>query len=398
VAFTGLAASAASALAAKAASPVEINVSASLLTMRIPRPAIIAIQLCILLGITVGLYTFYRSHDKELPIIDDDDVNVTSQVTVETGKITQRMLRQYADVYGVIEPQPARGDKPAAGASIFMPMAAQVASINCVEGSHVQAGQLLLQLDSPALQIALSQATAFSEAAERADSAAQNDSSVSPRDKLRFARDAADRSADVLAAKSALDCLAIKSPVSGTVLKLNVRAGESPPLGSVLLEIADENRLVVNCTTQVGDLPDIHPGDAAEVMWNATVSPAKVTFIDPAVDPISHAASVDVSLVSATTQPLVHPLVGQIVHVRLITEQHDALAVPESAVVQDAQGHANISMVVRDFRWAVRREVQTGLHDQGYVEISGPGLAVDQAIVTTGSNALTDKCRIEVTR
>jgi RND family efflux transporter MFP subunit len=365
------------------------------------------LQLLVLLGVAAGLYGFWRSHDKELPIIDDDDVNVTSQVTVQTGKVTQRTLLQYADVYGIVEPQPARGVQAAADATLSMPIAAKIKSVGCTEGSHVNAGDPLMQLDAPELQIALDRALAMRAAADNARTDAAESTKVSPRDDLRFARDAADRAADVAAARAALGRLSIVSPISGTVLKLNARAGEAPAVGSVLLEIADTNRLVVACATPVAVVAGVHLGAPAELIWydspgHQQISKAHVTFIDPAVDPASSAASVDVALdpaeTNATTQPAVALRIGQAVHVRLITDQHDALAVPEPALVQDAQGNANISLVERDFRWAVRHQVTAGLHDDGWVEVSAPGLAAGQDVVTVGSNALTDKCRIEVTR
>ena len=148
--------------------------------MRFHRAIIPALKLLVLLAIAGGLFFYSRYRGKDLPIIDDDDINVTSQVTVQTGKIEQRMLRQYNDVYGIVEAQPARGEKPAAGAVITLPANARVDSVECTEDSAVHAGQPLLKLDARAAQAEVDRLTAVSNAATAANNACKFDQNISP--------------------------------------------------------------------------------------------------------------------------------------------------------------------------------------------------------------------------
>ncbi len=373
-------------------------------SMRVKRLLISAFKLLFLIAVAGALYAFNRSRQSDLPVIDDDDVNVTAQVTVQTGKITERTLRQYADVYGVVEAEPARDGKPAAGAIITAPVSMLVTSVGCTEGAQVRAGQTLLKLDTRSASADVDRAAAMFNAAAALNTAAKSDDRILPRDKLRFERDLTDASAGLAQARAAMDRLVIASPISGTVLRLNVRTGEVAVAGRVAMEIADENRLQIACAVPAWLTGGIAVGASAEAVCLDTdgvehITPAKVDFVDPSVDAASGSASIDVVLDShATSRPAARLRVGQTVHVRLITASHDAMVVPEEAIVEDAQGHATISLVERDFRWAVRRAVETGLRDDGWVEVKARDLAAGQDVVTLGAFALTDKCRIEVTR
>jgi multidrug efflux pump subunit AcrA (membrane-fusion protein) len=129
----------------------------------------------------------------------------------------------------------------------------------------------------------------------------------------------------------------------------------------------------------------------------ATTRPAEravVTFVDPAVDGRTDMGSVDVSVPGDLGIRL-----GQFVHVKIETDVHrDVLAVPEESVANDAKGRPSISVVVRDFRWAVREPVTVGLREGGLLEISGNDLKAGVDIVTTGAYALPDESKIEVDR
>jgi RND family efflux transporter MFP subunit len=192
------------------------------------------------------------------------------------------------------------------------------------------------------------------------------------------------------------------SPLDGTVVQLNVRPGEIVTQYSAALQVVDLDRLVIAAAVPSSQIGQVKVGQSVEIDLPrfgtaATSRPAEgavVTFVDPAVDGRTDMGSVDVSVPGDLGIRL-----GQFVHVKIETDVHrDVLAVPEESVANDAKGRPSISVVVRDFRWAVREPVTVGLREGGLLEISGNDLKAGVDIVTTGAYALPDESKIEVDR
>ena len=149
-------------------------------------------------------------------------------------------------------------------------------------------------------------------------------------------------------------------------------------------------------TLAVGDAVDVDVASSSSSAATSqpTLVNAKVTSIDPAVDPATGLGQVDINLpAGAGFVP------GQSVRLHVITAEHkDVLTAPTESVARDASGQPSISAIERDFRWAVRHPVVVGLRDGGRVEISGAGIHEGLDVVTTGAQALPDESLIEVVR
>jgi RND family efflux transporter MFP subunit len=350
------------------------------------------LKLALLAGGVTALVLFWNHRTPGGPVLpDDDDLQTKPMVTVRTGKVTRQTLRSYVTVQGIVEPAAAQPGHPAGTVDIAPPVTAAVASVDCVEGGRVTAGQPLVRLDSRAADAALARARSVSDASTSLVESARKDDAVA-RDLLRYQRDAAIAAADLVVAKTAVDRLTLSSPIAGTVTRLNIHPGDTADAGVPLLQVVDLSTLVINCAMPAGRLSAIHPGQSAELQLPGGQAQSAVTFVDPGIDPATGTGSVDVSLPAGVPQ---HP--GESVAVRIVTAEHaDCLVVPSTAVTIDEHGQTYVSVAERDFQWARRVPVTVGLRDRDYTEIAAPGIAPGVDVVTTGTFALTDLTQIRV--
>ena len=174
---------------------------------------------------------------------DADDAPATEEkvatiVSVQTGKITSATLHGYVQGFGTIEPAPATPDQPAASAQLSAPSAGIVAKVNVVEGQQVTNGEVLVDLSSPALRAEVER--------QKKLYAQQNTS-------LKNLQDA----------QAQLDLLLVTAPLSGTVVRVNVKPGQAVDLTTVVAEVMDLNRLAVSAEIPSAEANDLKSGDRA---------------------------------------------------------------------------------------------------------------------------------------
>jgi multidrug efflux pump subunit AcrA (membrane-fusion protein) len=86
---------------------------------------------------------------------------------------------------------------------------------------------------------------------------------------------------------------------------------------------------------------------------------------------------------------------GQFVPLSIVTAVHtNALAAPVESVVTDADGKSVIALVKGD--QAVQTPVQTGLREDGLVEVTGAELKAGDTVVTVGAYGLPEKTKIRL--
>ena len=86
---------------------------------------------------------------------------------------------------------------------------------------------------------------------------------------------------------------------------------------------------------------------------------------------------------------------GQFVPLRIVTAVHtNCLAAPATGVVTDESGKSVIALVKGDT--AAQKPVQTGLRENGWVEIEAPELKAGDVVVTVGAYGLPEKTKISV--
>lgn len=311
------------------------------------------------------------------PTAPEEEAAPPTEVAVHVGKITRTTLHGFLSAYGTVTPQPA-GVQPAASAHVAPSVPGVVVEVNCAEGRTVSKGDILFQLDSRAADVAV----AFAEKTlDRQKKLSQVDGTS------QKALQEAQQQLDAARVQQAL--LRVRAPLSGTVTRLNAKAGEAVDLTTVLADITDLNRLDVLAAIPSAFSSALKSGENVELLTNPPVKTV-VSFISPVVDPTNDTVMFRAALTANSGL-----LPGQFVHLRLETAQHtDCLAAPAESVVTDAEGKSVVAVVTGDL--AAQLSVTVGLREGGLVEVDSPSLKEGDTVVTTGAYGLPAKTKVRV--
>jgi len=313
-----------------------------------------------------GVYAFIKSRGPEAA---PDEEKTPSVVTVQLGALTNVTLHRYVEGYGTIEAAPATAEQPAAGATLAAPVAGVVAKVNVIAGQQVKKGDVLAELNSGAMTV---------------DSAEQE----VERQKQLYAQQNASLK-NLQSAEAQLASLRVVAPLSGTVTRVNVKAGESVDVNTAVAEVIDLNRLAVSAAIPAAEAKDLKTGEEVQVLTDPPAS-ATLAFISPAVDAASGTVLTRATLAADSG---LRP--GQFVQLKIVTAVHaNCLAAPAEGVVTDEDGKSVIAVVKSDE--AAQTPVQTDLRENGWVEISGTGLKAGDSVVTIGAYGLPEKTKIRV--
>ncbi len=292
------------------------------------------------------------------------DEKVVTEVAVQTGKITTATLHGYVQGYGTVETAPATADSPAAGAQLAAPSAGVVTKVNVVEGQQVTNGQVLVELNSQAAEAEVER--------QKKLYAQQNTS-------LKNLQDT----------EAQLAMLQITAPLSGTVVRVNVKPGQAVDLSTVVAEVMDLNRLAVSAEIPSAEANNLKPGNSLEVLTEPPVT-TEILFVSPNVNKDN-----DTVLIRALLPKDSGLRPGQFVSLRIVTAVHtNCLAVPAESVATDDNGKSVIALVKNGE--ATQMQVQTGLHENGFVEVEAPELKEGDVVVTVGAYGLPEKTKIRV--
>jgi membrane fusion protein (multidrug efflux system) len=297
------------------------------------------------------------------------DENVVTKVTVQTGTVTSATLRGYVQGYGMIEPAPATADQPAASAELASPSAGVVTKVNIIEGQQVAKGDVLVELNS---------GTTTAENAEQ---------EVERQKKLYAQQNTSLKNLQDAEAQLAL--LQVTAPLSGTVARVNVKPGQAADLTTVVAEVMDLSRLAVSAEIPSAEAGNLRAGNPVDVLTTPRVT-TELLFVSPSVDKDNDTVSVRALLpADSGLRP------GQSVSLRIVTAIHtNCLAAPAESVVTDENGNSVIAVVKDDE--ATQMTVQTGLRENGLVEISAPELKAGDTVVTVGAYGLPEKTKITI--
>ena len=177
--------------------------------------------------------------------------------------------------------------------------------------------------------------------------------------------------------------------MSGTVARLNVKPGQAVDLSTVVAEVMDLNRLAVSAEIPAAEAGDLKTGEEVQLLTEPPVT-TELSFVSPAVD-TNNGTVLARALLPADSG--LRP--GQFVPLRIVTAVHtNCLAAPAESVVTDESGKSVIALVNGDE--ATQTPVQTGLRENGWVEVAAPGLKAGDAVVTVGAYGLPEKTKIRV--
>jgi membrane fusion protein (multidrug efflux system) len=287
-----------------------------------------------------------------------------------------------------------------------------IAAIRCTEGERVRQGAILFQLDSRVADVAVQRAQ---EAVRYAESVVARQEQLGPGQATsqKAYQDAQQQLAtarnELSAAQVQRRLLDVPAPIDGTVVRIDAKLGNAIDPSTVLAEMIDLTRLVVNAAVRSVDAGHVRrgqsvtltagarpgaPSDAPESApssdrTGAPTEAATVEYLGAQVDPATDTVLVRSRLRgSSSLRP------GQYVAIRIVTEERpNQLAVPVESIVQGVNG-AEVALVQGDM--AVRTPVTTGLTEGGLVQIEGNGVREGMAVVVQGAYGLLPKTRITI--
>lgn len=356
--------------------------------------------LVLLLAGALGVYYLFQGNRSETS--EEPAEAIATEVNVHVGEISRASLRGYVVAYGSVELAVGSSDSPPARIGITAPAAGIISEVKCIEGQQVHQADVLFRLDSRIAEAAVKkdqQAVQFA----RQNLARQKELMQSKGTSQKLLQQAEYELAiaeDELArATTELSLLQVTAPIAGTIVQVLARPGQAVDMTSTLAELIDPNRLIIESRVPNNEVSVLKPGQKVEIKTGIepaepnTETPQAVgelTFIDPSVDPESDTVLVRVSVPSdAQLKP------GQFVTVRFVyVDKSDCQVVPEESLVTTLEGQTVIA-IVEDGK-AVQRVVQTGLRENGLVEVQGEGLSEGMQVVTEGAYGLLPGTKVRI--
>ncbi|MEA3051678.1 MAG: HlyD family secretion protein [Sphingomonadales bacterium] len=191
-------------------------------------------------------------------------------------------------------------------------------------------------------------------------------------------------------ARSTLDALNLRAPVSGQLTAFSIQVGQSLTRGERLGQVdsAGRNKLVASVDEYY--LGRVQPGQTATVEAGGKVYRAKVAKIYPQVR--NGVFEVDLNFVGAEPPALNR---GQTLQAKLtLGDPAPALLIPNGAFYNETGG-AWVFVVAPDGGAAVKRNVKLGRRNADYIEVL-EGLEPGERVITSPYTGFADKDRLDL--
>lgn len=319
-----------------------------------------------------------------------------TEVAVQVSKIARTTLRAHVEAYGTVEPEPAGGGKPGGAARLAAPVAGVVMAVPVKEGDRVEVGTVIVRLDD---RVALAMAekartsVTFAEQIVARQTKLKSIDGTSEKVIQEAAQQLASSKAELATAEAQLALVQLRTPLAGTVGRINVAPGQAVDLNTVVAEVVDSSRLVVTASVPASEASALKTGQSVEIFTESNEKPAatvSISFVSPSTDVKTGTVLMRIAVPAEAGLRS-----GQFVRVRIVGEEHlDRLAVPLASVVTDVEGHSVIAVV--EGGKATQKSVKTGIRDGDLVEVEGEGLKEGDTIVTVGAYGLPKETKVRL--
>lgn len=263
------------------------------------------------------------------------------------------------------------------------------------EGTYVEAGQALAQLDDDRLRLELTRAEAELNKLERVyerNKQVYEKQLISTEEFERIKSDYEMQRAARDLAQMQLAYATVRAPISGVVSARHIKTGNMIRENDPAFRITDFDPLRAVMHVPERELNTLHEGQTATLHFDAlpgAVFTGRVKLISPTVDPETGTfrAIVEVRDPSRQVKP------GMFGRVQIQYDQREnALLIPKQAVLEEDD--ESVVFVVQD-SLALRRTVTTGYTSDDRIEVLD-GVAEGEWVVITGQATLQDSARLEV--
>jgi membrane fusion protein (multidrug efflux system) len=297
-----------------------------------------------------------------------------------------------------------------AEATIAAQVKGQVTEIQVKEGEAVEAGRVLLVIDPERRELEVANAQAqLAEAQAELAVAKRNYQRTKRLSKGNVASEARldeDRTRESLArsaangakarlglVRRALEDSTVSAPFSGLIARRHVSVGEYLSIGTPLFDLVALDPIEVEFNLAEVDSSKVALGHSVEISiapYPDETFAATVSVISPTIDPRTRTLRVKAELPNPDGR--IRP--GLFAHTDLgVSERLGVIVVPDDAVVQRADGA--VIFRLDDSGRVERRLVETGVHLDGWVEISS-GLSPGDVVVVRGQTRIDDGVAVSV--
>lgn len=275
-------------------------------------------------------------------------------------------------------------------------------AVSVSEGDVVDAGAVLAEVEPATQQAMVRQALAGLDAAlvaqadaeatyARTNALGTNVARAVLESSARAVQTAAQEVARMMAlleqAELQLARFTIVAPIGGSVLLLTAEPGQTVDSTTVLMTIADLDRLVVETDVDESYATQVRLGQPADLQLagETEVRPGRVSFVSQRVDEATGGLAIEL----AADTPLSAPIGMTVTANITIDDRAAAITVPRGAVVRDAAGSGVFVVIDRIARWravavidwpAARLIVTEGLAAGDVVVSDATGIADGQAV------------------
>ena len=323
-------------------------------------------------------------------------------VVMQPAKLTT--LKEMVSAMGTVTPQTA------ADQVVTATQPATIAEMPKQEGETVQAGDIVVRLDVPAIageiatrQLEVSEAVTKMEAAkaEATRLGSLYERGLASRQQAEVARSAYTTAESALGqARSRLETAKvpesstiIRARFAGVVVKRWHLVGD--PVSGLdtdpILRVVDMSRLQISAPIPAADAIRILPGQVAEIQTEAGPMQAVVALKLTSQSANTPTVDVRLNFVTPTTLPLDTPLQVNVI----VNERRDVLVVPADAIQRvDTQTFVWLADANNQ---ATRREIRIGYIANGQAEVVS-GLTAGESVITAGIAELTEGVRIVIGR
>ena len=269
-----------------------------------------------------------------------------------------------------------------------------VTAVRFSDGQRVAKGQVLVELDSAQARADLEAAEAAS--AESASQVKRSRELIQSRviSESQFEQLEATMKANgarVAAARSHVDDTVVRAPFSGRVGLRRVSVGSLVNPGTTITTLDDLTVIKVDFSVPENFLAGLREG--LKVTTSAAAFPGRaftgtVTGVDSRIDPVSRSLIVR----AAVPNPDLSLKPGMFLNVTLARDEHDAVMVPEAALVPE---QSRQFLFVIEAGRATRREVRIGGRQPGRVEIVS-GLKAGEQVIVEGTQKVREGAEVRV--
>jgi membrane fusion protein, multidrug efflux system len=283
-----------------------------------------------------------------------------------------------------------------AEANVTARVGGQVVAILAEEGKAVRAGEVIARLDGERLKLSMERAAAELDKqrqAYRRNVALHERGLVSQgaHENLRYDLDALEAAYQL--ARLQHGYTEIRAPIDGVISNRAVRTGTNVAEGDVLFRITNLDTLEAHLHVPQRELYRFSPGQPTQLRadaWPTETFPATVTRISPTGD--AGSGTFRLTLAVPSHDGRLRP--GMFTRLDIVYEvHHDALMIPAEAILDDDSEAAAVFVVAEGH--AQRRDVVTGIHADGQVQVLS-GLVAGEQVIVIGQAGVRDGAPISV--